>query len=104
MFITGQGTSAQFTFQNVSFNVGSGVQFTAGQLQFAINTSGQAVNESFQLDATHNWALSLPAGPYFRLEADSTSLVLTIPNAASLTIMGSYLIQQQTVGASARTR
>ncbi|HKN54729.1 MAG TPA: isopeptide-forming domain-containing fimbrial protein, partial [Amycolatopsis sp.] len=102
IFITGQGTAAEFNLQNVSFNVGTNVQFTAPELDFAINTSGQAVNETFQLDATTSWTLQLPGGPYFRLEADNTTLVLAI-GTASLTITGSYLIQQQTVNGATET-
>jgi len=102
IFITGQGTAAEFNLQNVSFNIGTNVQFTAPELDFAINTSGQAVNETFQLDETTSWALQLPAGPYFRLEADNTTLVLAI-GTASLTITGNYLIQQQTVNSATET-
>lgn len=64
-----------------------------GQLTLQINTTGNAINETFRVGATTR-SLELPAGPYFRLEGNDIILAVAGQRLSGNFVFESIVLNQ----------
>ena len=70
-----------------------------------LNTGEAPVDDSFSI-GNRTTALSIPGGPYLRIEAIDTRVTLDVPGAQAGTaaeLSGDFLFEQQTVGVAVQT-
>jgi hypothetical protein len=110
IFITNEGMAASFTMPALDLDVGP--LNIAGALEFQINTTTVAVNETFVVDrdrvdndrdglideTNESVSLVLPAGPFLRL-AGSIDLSVTIGDGSTpaFTLSGDFAFEQVTL-------